>query len=1082
MGKFGNVPVGLSTGIPRVSVPIYSYSGAANGLSLSVSLDYHAGGVKVDEVASSVGIGWALSAGGVVSRVMRGIPDEVLTYGFMDYTPPQVEQEGNVPFDISARPYNLIYTNTYDSQGDLFSYSFGGRSGKFSYGRQGDLLIHNLDQLKIEKTMTGTGMSRRINSFTITDDNGYKYVFGAAEQTFDQSYHTVLGDYTSSWYLTEIVTPSGKDKIVLEYESTQIGPYNLGPSASEVIGIFPRGSRETSVGGGTLIVSGKRLKHIRFPDGVEMSYSYKAESRTDLVGDRLLDKITITDAGGARRGFRLVQDYSTNRATLRQVIPFSGASETESKPYAFEYHWRPLPDRMSWMKDHWGYHNSNTGHLIPEEIYPYNDIPTKNYKLAGGNRDTDPERVKAGSLTKMSYPTGGYTVFELEANQAQDNWLDQSFTYTVQQPPYTDKNTSVYLSSGSSAVAQVSFSGQPNTTTNFEFEIPGYGSCPYGGCSVVAEIRAPGASYTQYIQKVIPYSGDGNTINYTFYLLNMVQGTHTVTFYTTGGLQFENYVQVKWREVNAGTSSTVTLRHLQPWVGGLRAKKISDYDGISTTPARVREYAYVLEDGVTSSGALGAYPTYTHRVHYAWRSLNGPENPSNPYEIYLGNFSPNSIVRSSSPVFDIAYGLGSPVTYRRVVERETQGGQDNGRTESHFTSFADHPPSYNSTFPYTPPIINESQLGLLKRELVYSRENALLKETVNEYQFSKDESYHQNAVRMERFRSISLVPVKYRFYGHDPVVEGGVSNSDPERDYWKYQDKDPIYFIKSDFYPVTGRTDLVKSTVQEYSRQGTSTVSYKTETRHEYDAATRFLRRSSFVGSRGETQSRELKYPQDLVASTGGASGVYGQMVAANILRPVVEERQTVAEGQDVRHLVTVRTNYHRPFAGQGVFVPQTVETQSLGNGPEVRLRYHGYDDRGKPKTVSKEGDVQLTYIWGYNHSLPVAQVENASYEAVRDALGGEAAVSLIASSATLTAAQQAQLNGLRSQLPQAQVTTYTYSPSAGVTSVTDARGQSTHYEYDGMGRLRLIRDHRQNILKAFCYSYAGELISCDTP
>ncbi|QCR24497.1 RHS repeat domain-containing protein [Pontibacter sp. SGAir0037] len=560
----------------------------------------------------------------------------------------------------------------------------------------------------------------------------------------------------------------------------------------------------------------------------------------------------------------------------------------------------------------------------------------------------------------------------------------------------------------------------------------------------------------------------------------MVQGTHTVTFYTTGGLQFENYVQVKWREVNAGTSSTVTLRHLQPWVGGLRAKKLTDYDGISTTPARVREYAYVLEDGVTSSGALGAYPTYTHRVHYDWRSTNGgtltdKDNPNNPEpeEFYHGNFSPNSIVRSSSAVFDIAYSNGSPVTYRRVVERETQGGQDNGRTESYFTSFADHPPSYNSTFPYTTPIINESQLGLLKRELVYSRENALLKETVNEYQFSKDESYHQDAVRMERFRSISLAPVKYFYLGAD---------SDVENSFWVKQSPDPIYFLKSDFYPVTGRTDLVKSTVQEYSRQGTSTVSYKTETRHEYDAATRFLRRSSFVGSRGETQSRELKYPQDLVASTGGASSVYGQMVAANILRPVVEERQTVAEGQDVRHLVTVRTNYHRPFAGQGVFVPQTVETQSLGNEPEVRLRYHGYDDRGKPKTVSKEGDVQLTYIWGYNHSLPVAQVENASYEAVRDALGGEAAVSLIASSATLTAAQQAQLNGLRSQLPQAQVTTYTYSPSAGVTSVTDARGQSTHYEYDGMGRLRLIRDHRQNILKAFCYSYAGELISCDTP
>ncbi len=84
IGKFGDIPVGLSTGIPSVSVPIYSYKMQMESFLFDVGLSYHAGGVRVDEVAFDVGIGWALNAGGVISRSMRGIPDELETFGFMN--------------------------------------------------------------------------------------------------------------------------------------------------------------------------------------------------------------------------------------------------------------------------------------------------------------------------------------------------------------------------------------------------------------------------------------------------------------------------------------------------------------------------------------------------------------------------------------------------------------------------------------------------------------------------------------------------------------------------------------------------------------------------------------------------------------------------------------------------------------------------------------------------------------------------------------------------------------------------------------------------------------------------------------
>ncbi len=52
--KFVNYPVGEATGVPQISIPIYSYSGS--GVALPISLDYHAGGVRVAEVAMGYGI------------------------------------------------------------------------------------------------------------------------------------------------------------------------------------------------------------------------------------------------------------------------------------------------------------------------------------------------------------------------------------------------------------------------------------------------------------------------------------------------------------------------------------------------------------------------------------------------------------------------------------------------------------------------------------------------------------------------------------------------------------------------------------------------------------------------------------------------------------------------------------------------------------------------------------------------------------------------------------------------------------------------------------------------------------------
>ena len=72
--------MGLYTGIPNIDIPFFTVRGSL--INVPISISYHAGGIKVEEVSSSIGIGWSLNAGGVITRSIRGLPDETL-YGYL---------------------------------------------------------------------------------------------------------------------------------------------------------------------------------------------------------------------------------------------------------------------------------------------------------------------------------------------------------------------------------------------------------------------------------------------------------------------------------------------------------------------------------------------------------------------------------------------------------------------------------------------------------------------------------------------------------------------------------------------------------------------------------------------------------------------------------------------------------------------------------------------------------------------------------------------------------------------------------------------------------------------------------------
>jgi hypothetical protein len=100
------MPVNEASGTPSIALPLYEiHSGE---ISVALSASYHASGVRVTDVASWLGLGWSLNAGGTITRVVRGNPDEK-TGGFR-------QNYANVPqstdIQLFTGPVNTTTRNT----------------------------------------------------------------------------------------------------------------------------------------------------------------------------------------------------------------------------------------------------------------------------------------------------------------------------------------------------------------------------------------------------------------------------------------------------------------------------------------------------------------------------------------------------------------------------------------------------------------------------------------------------------------------------------------------------------------------------------------------------------------------------------------------------------------------------------------------------------------------------------------------------------------------------------------------------------------------------------------------------------
>lgn len=226
-GKVGNIPIDYYTGLPNVSIPLGTIT--SQRISLPISLSYDASGVRVSEVAGEVGLKWNLQAGGSITRVMNGKPDEMPTIGYLD-----VIEETNNFTGIDNKVWATNYEEkTKDTEPDEFLVNINGRSSiKLFFDSTGKLVSMPKMNIKVEAHF----ILDKIEGFTITYPDGFRYSFGQGagiestkisnlnyrysgpsnEESVEEKF-TTDDFYFSKWHLTKIKEPLG-DYIQFEYE------------------------------------------------------------------------------------------------------------------------------------------------------------------------------------------------------------------------------------------------------------------------------------------------------------------------------------------------------------------------------------------------------------------------------------------------------------------------------------------------------------------------------------------------------------------------------------------------------------------------------------------------------------------------------------------------------------------------------------------------------------------------------------------------------------------------------------------------------------------------------------------------
>jgi YD repeat-containing protein len=1123
LGKHGSYEVNYNTGSPNISVPLYSLKTSA--IPVNISLNYDSKGLVPNESGYDVGKNWNLSAGGAITRVVVGVPDERYD---PNYTPNLSEQQGmnmqcesrgmiygirnyqtyssthlndlnnfvasnnslgiqgslpNAPFAQTRIWYNL----NYETQPDMFTFNFLGYSGRFFMGNDGlvkvisdkkfkvDLVEFGLNQYDfttqvINLNNAGAYNSTIISRIKLTADDGTEFWFGGALKDLEFSIVPADGRKTvfNAWNLTKVLTVSGE---TIDFINE---PFIEGTNNRKDV---------------------TRLKIM-----LQGLHQNQGEEISPLYEERI--------------------NISQRRTSKRCFGSMSGTGMEENQ--------MPLPQSSKTMikkcylkKIQTDLEEITLNYVTNPKFYLDSDFPQGITSIANTNAKCFSQRLQSISIKDRKM--AGVNILNMpvinEDLELNSNYSKQiTFNYTK----YRNYYFLASINQGRGKVTEFKYEnleyapGQTNLPSRLTLGIDYMGFYNNNG------LANSGFGIFDSNHDLVdnPYRQPNELTSKIGILKEIIHPTKGKTVF-----EFEAHkIGTQLKRTNLSPVQPVLFSFTGSGlvVPGLRIKKIQNIPGESV------EYKYVknweTQSDMQSSGIIN----YTNVSGFSfmetdiWGNLN--------QLLVENNLAQSSTY--SEPV----------VSYSEVVKIYSEGFEkfkfsthltnpDNLNTLSSMDASTIEFSSSNSVNQLKKALYikssTEIERGKLLGTYIYNNSSQLIKK--------KEFTYNQNPSRF----SFSAPAVNRP--GFDFLCQG--NNLTKLIGFVNVYNN---YFYQ---YPV------IKEEETTYNYIGGNNTSFVNTKEYEYiNPLNPLLRKIKTKNSKSYVQEETILYAEDLISVP---NSVYATMAQKNMTGIPVKTISTINSGSVLKTNILNFSLFNQiPYFSKQETINELIAPNQTIQGVEITK----YTTQGQIAESKESSGTITAYKWDYNGKFLVAKITNSleadvkysSFEnftntqniasgfnysnagIVNDMLSAtgrshynlnfglisaeglnqskkyilsfwrkaNSQVTISGGQYTLTQTQtgvngwiyiQAELNNattlqlsgngvideLRLYPEKAFIETYTYEALVGLKNKCDANNKISYYEYDDNFRLVLIRDQDNNVLKKICYNYAGQVEDC---
>lgn len=1048
--KYHITDVNLYTGKTDANIPIFEIT--SGNINVPISLNYDSSGIKTDDHASSVGLGWVLNAGGNIIRIINDIPDNEVTVS-TDYETnwdtgtniyPNISRQGFNRKKNGRIPLFVTYSRYSNFPGDSPVFLFredinenetdavNGHYWSYSTYLYSDPTISGSPDIPDTFIVNAPGLSSKF----ITTNSSQSDIYPNNNSGFTTTFFDNSGIKMSSLIVDKRDNPGFGFYNYVNLGETNLSSLNSNPnhqvSAAKQIKDFYE-FNITSTNGVKYKFNEEEVNEtfyrpfgtIPVPTGgcigTDIIYSYHANYYNKRIHTWNLSKIEDDKTNKAVDFF--YETYSNTNIENNLLID-TKVDLTISTP-------------------------QNENQLNKCILTPY--LPTDPYNFLKMNSMTkNPKRKR---LTNISYDEG--TVTFLYGLNRQDYLGENALTEIIVKNKqnaiikHFQLNYSYFNSKENCSdpdckrlkLESVQILGTDNTSNSYTLDydytnkLPKRGSLEHdflgyynnnGAANNSSNVLLTPTLYfykNNYTNSTLPFQLVNNnsfqTIPGNF---SLVPNNYSLTgllkkiTYPTGGSNEFEYENNQFQYLGENYIS-----------GGARIKsqKLTDNNNI----AKKIDYSYLDQNG-KSSGYINNVPKFANII----------------------DFYVDTMMAKSFSVYDTAKGgieltSGSFVGYSKITETEVS----NGYTKYEFSSPAEYPNTpeiraditgqpnpnctscgciflKNSAYPMLTYIDNENRRGKLITKSIYNSNNQILDQEKNEYSY----------------RILNTIPISTAvaaFYkAYYTGCDINVSNE---------------YGFSINSSILVSQNLLIKKTNTKYLNS--NIVNAITD--FQYDNNFPFITNEYYNNGLSTVEVRKT-YPY--FSSEFSQQPILNNLITKNRIDEVVTEKVY----RDNTLIDTKQVNY-KDF-GNGLILPKSVSTstgmQALEEQSVVDLR----DNKGNILQYHDKSGVNTSIIYGYNQSQPIAKIENTSYDIVSAYVSNLQSISNTGTESSMITA----LNNLRNALPNTMITTYTYLPLVGIRTITDPKGNTTFYTYDSFGRLEFVKDSQGNLVSQNQYHY----------